>query len=683
MHSLDQKSYYLEKYKEQDVMALVNRKLIIHKQLRRPPRSYCVYSDLHGSYDKYVHWMKNGLGYSKIIVGQVLGHIYSKEICDLFETTLLVVSRSRFEKILEDIDDQKESAMSSMFSKGAPKFFIECLDKFENLGLGRERVLTDFIEILRVVTRGDERRIIKTVPKDFLENVLKLYEGGDEDSYKGLVAGICEQQSVFSIVLLLIVKLVINNLFDKHINLGDTYDRGEGADHLISFYRNWFDSEYTEPLHYIWGNHDILWMGAALGNPLLCIDAIRISMRYNNVDFLSRYGFNLDKLKKFSLKTYEQIPTSILVKKLDTEADQDAARMCKALLVMQSKLVVGLLGEVQNVPGYGYDKELKRHRALLDMLPTGVGSGPQEWKEKTSENPLFLDVYYPTVNNDKREKLTSDEQEVIDDLVEQFTSLPKLRKDIQWMFEKGESYRVVDNTLYFHAAIPCTSDCEFDEDMGLNGKPLYDMVQRRVKELGEKVFSGGSLTTEESMMFWHLWCGEKSVFFCKSKMATLERSIFDKELAASNPHTTWAEIGNPYYKAIRDDRLISLLMKEFHASKVCMGHTPVKTSKQAILSSKNNAFLLDGGASKAYGDKGVVMIHTPQASFLTMHPPLDTLIEAENNNRLAPIKVTHLDMETSDRLADVDKGYYLKEELKAIDEILANKISDFTNGYFY
>ena len=99
MDILTHKQFCLEKYKGSGVLSLINRKLLIHKQLERPPRSYVVYSDLHGSYDKFVYWLKNGFGYFKLCIQEILGDSYSEQICQSYEKLLLLVNRTRFDSI--------------------------------------------------------------------------------------------------------------------------------------------------------------------------------------------------------------------------------------------------------------------------------------------------------------------------------------------------------------------------------------------------------------------------------------------------------------------------------------------------------------------------------------------------------------------------------------------------------
>lgn len=475
-------------------------------------------------------------------------------------------------------------------------------------------------------------------------------------------------------------------MFDKHINLGDTFDRGDGADKLIQFYKSYFGpASVASPLHYIWGNHDILWLGASVGNPICCMTALRISMRYNNVDLLFRYGFNLDKLKNFALKCYKEVPTGQYVKESNSDLWplEVAIKMTKVLLILESKLTVSCLKEALAIPGdIDYEKYYQRYVDLLALLPVGIREDKNEWTEYIKENRLFTDVYFPSIDPAAPEKLTEEEKEVVDDLVEQFCRLPRLQDDIKWMFEKGETYRVMDNTIYYHAALPATEDMELDEIKGMKGKKLLDFIQRDLKRISIKHANNEVVTHREKMLFWFLWCGENSPFFCKSKMATLERAVFNKEVASKDFLTTWKEVANPYYKNIRNDDFLNKILLDFHAERICMGHTPVKNVEQGILSDNLRAFIVDGGASSAYGDRGAVLISSPDYTYLTFHPNLKDLLEAEKKNQLPDLNIIHLEEKKKLKLAQMDKGYFLRRELEAINELLGDKIGPYYESYF-
>ena len=680
------KEYCLGKYDAKSAVELINRKLLIHKQLEKPPRTYAVYSDLHGSYEKYLSWLKAGLGYYKICVNEVLGESYSESITECYERLLYFINRTRYEAMERFVHSDKETYdQKEHFFEPVPKEFVEVLHRLEELGLTKRRVLLDCLALLKQITRGDERRIIKIVPVEYLENILKLFHQDDEECFEGLLNGIVDSKIIFQFMCSLVVRLIVLNIFDKHINLGDTFDRGEGADRLIKLYRAHFgDLDSDSPLHYILGNHDILWLGAGVGNPILCVEALRIAMRYNNVAFLDRYGFDLSKLERLAAKTYKTTPKGGYIKdKGFTEKEAyRAATMTKTLLVLQMKLTLSMLREVVKTEGdVDYHDELERHEALLSLLPLDVKEDAASQEAFIKDNPLFLDAFFPTFSKEDRALLTMQEKEVVDDLVHQFLHLEGLQKDLQWLLEKGETYRVVDNTLYFHAALPSDEGLDLTRVNGRKGKKLLDHIQGTLRRIAHLHAEGGTLNLREKMLFWHLWGGKNSPFFCKSKMATLERTIFRKE-EATDPLTTHRELPNPFYKNIRNDAFLSSVLNDFHAQKLCMGHTPVKSVRQAVLSENIRAFLVDGGASEAYGDRGVVLINTPEYAYLTFHPSLEELQKAEKENRLPKIEVKCLEEKSRHKLRHMEKGYFLERELEAIDELLALRLDQFQKDYF-
>ncbi|MBM4354580.1 MAG: fructose-1,6-bisphosphatase [Deltaproteobacteria bacterium] len=681
------RDFYLEKHQSRDVMSLVNRKLLIHKQLEKPTRTYVVYTDLHGSYEKYLQWMRTGMGYYHIAVSENLGQDYGPDVCRHYERLLLTVSAERIRRVEAFLaGTEGRFDHSEYFHMPVPPAFVETLERLLACNLTPRRVLGDLLFVLHRITRGDEHRIFKAVPGEFQENILTLYYGKDTQSFDSLLDGISGNPRLFHLVASFIVKLVIQNTFEKHVNLGDTFDRGDGADRLIAFYRTWFDQDvFTPHLHYLWGNHALLWLGASVGNPVLCVTALRVSLRYNNMDFLYRYGFSVERLKELARSCYRLAPTGAYTKVAD-EAKyslDDAAKMTKVLLVLEAKLTLQYLRRAMGIPGQiDYTAEERRFTALLDLLPKGIPEDEAAWKQHMADNPLYSDVYFPTVDSDRPEQLTPEEQAVVDDLVSQFTTLPRFQDDLQWLFWKGEMYRVVDNTLYYHAALPVTPDMQLAEFKGHKGKELLDWIQRDLKRIGERWKAGQTPTVREQMLLWYLWCGSQSPFFCKSKMATLERAVFEETHADAAPLTTWKEEKDPYYKLIRDDRLLSSILGDFHAEKLVMGHTPVKTPELGRLSEMKMAFLIDGGASPAYGDKGLVLIVTPDCLYLAAHPSLEDLQKAESEGRLPDIQILPYQERTRTRLRDVEKGYFLKEELSAIDELLESRFPEVYDGYF-
>lgn len=681
------KDYYLEKHQDRGVMFLIDRKLLIHKQLEKPARTYVVYTDLHGSYEKYLQWLKNGLGYYRIAVSEILGQEYHEDIVTLYQRLLLVVNRDRIDRLRRYVERESDQFdHEEYFFSSVPARFTRTLDELEEHGLTPKRILKDLFLMLRAITRGDEHRLFKAVPSKFQEILVVMFFKNDWSSYDALIDGMASNRQLYHMFASFVVKLVIGNMLEKHVNLGDTFDRGDGADRLLQFFRVFFDAETNSPpMHYIWGNHDILWMGASIGNPILCMTALRISMRYDNLDFLDRYGFDLSRLRDLALKTYHNTPTGeyTKLKKGSRWPLHEVVKITKTLLILEVKLTLQWLRKALTIPGQiDYSEEKERFTQLLSLLPKGVPEDPLVWAEMMQGKPLFSDVYFPTLSPSKPEELSLEEAEVVEDLVKQFTTLPQFQDDMKWLFWKGEMYRVVDNTLFYHAALPATGDMDLASIKEMRGKELLDWLQRDLKRIGERWAEGTQPSLRERMLLWYLWCGRESPFFSKSKMATLERAVFRKEEAARDPLTTWKEERNLYYTYIRDDRFLNRILQEFHADKLVMGHTPVTSAAEGMLSQDIRAFIIDGGASSAYGDKGAALIISPDYTYLTFHPSLEELMEAEREDRLPSVNIHPLEERTVSKIRHTGKGYFLREELAAIDELLEQRLPDVYREYF-
>ena len=182
------------------------------------------------------------MGYFRIFISEILGASYSPKIYQKYEKLFLLVNRTRIESIKEHVENVDSTSwdVKEYFSESVPKKFFNAINDLIKLGVTRRRIIEDILKTLRLMTRGDEHRIIKVVPPEFLENILKLYIKDERKSYNSLVDGMVEDEKVYAITLSVIIKLILVNLFDKHINLGDTFDRGNGSDKLIKLYKAYF-----------------------------------------------------------------------------------------------------------------------------------------------------------------------------------------------------------------------------------------------------------------------------------------------------------------------------------------------------------------------------------------------------------------------------------------------------------
>jgi len=689
MHDLsqiaDHVAFYRKKHAEQSVPWLLNRKLLLHKQLERPPRTLVVYSDLHGSYEKFLFWLKQGLGTIRLLVREMLGRWYSDDVNSIYAKLILLQSRARLGLVERAVEAGNPDAWEPghLFERPVPPHFREALVQLEKKGLRRTRVLDDLLMMLREVTRHDEHRVFKAAPREFHENLMTLYVDApqQEPIRRALLRAIAASDDIFVLVADLLARLIDLCFVDKHVNLGDTFDRGNDADRLVMLYRTYFDRGAFSPfLHYIWGNHDLLWLGASVGNPALVATALRISLRYSNFAFCRRYGFDLTALRELALRSYPSRPRGSYAKRVHDEqwGEDDLLKMTKTLLVLEAKLAASETRAAAAEEGR-FRAELgalaDHYEQLLGLIPAGVA--PDAEAAFLADHPLYTDAFFPTVDASDRARLTPDEQAVMDGLVHQFRTLKGFQADLQWLAWKGEMYRVVDGTLYFHAAFPAAADGTLAEVGGLHGKALFDYLQREIKRVAEKHANGFELTPPERHLFFFLWCAPRSPLFCKSKMATLERAILAKEPAAAARLTTWKEDKDPFYRNIRDPAFIQRLLSEFHAATLCIGHTPIKDLGEGILSEELAAFIVDGGAAEAYGDRGTLLIKTPEHAYLTLNPSLDQLRSADDADVLYEPVVQKLDARAGIRLSETETGYFLQAELTAIDGLLADLLPGF------
>jgi len=280
-----------------------------------------------------------------------------------------------------------------------------------------------------------------------------------------------------------------NVLLDRIQVLGDIFDRGPQPDKIIRFLSS---SPYRRIVDYVFGNHDILWMGAASGNKSLIAEAIRITSRYDHFEFMDRLDFDVSLLESFATSTY---PVEKVTGNFKARTDKGRS-MEKALAVIQFKL------EEQTIADFP-DYEMES-RFWLDKLSLML-------EKNTTEG--LNDTHFPTIDPEDPRRLTEKEQEVIDDLTTQFITNRKLKRLIGYLFSIGKTYSIYNDMLNIHALVPSTSDGEFDEFLGRSGKNLLTFIQATIERVGNNYLEGKPQNRRDQALFFYLWCGPKSPFF--------------------------------------------------------------------------------------------------------------------------------------------------------------------------
>jgi len=426
-------------------------------------------------------------------------------------------------------------------------------------------------------------------------------------------------------------------LLDRILVLGDVFDRGPQPDKIIRILSS---PAYRDMVDYVFGNHDILWMGAVSGNQSLIAEAMRITSRYDHFELMGRLSFDSSRLAAFAEKTY---PVEKITGKIKAKTDRGRS-MEKALAVIQFKLEEQT---IRDFPEYEMESRLWLDR-LAKMLKTGDTAG-------------LNDSHFPTIDFEHPSKLTEEEQVVIDDLTHQFTTNKKIKRLLRYFFKKGKTYHIHNNSLNIHALVPSTIDGDFEEFLGRSGRELLDFVQETIERVGKKYLAGEVQEKRDQALFFYLWCGPKSPFFGKHAMKTFERYF----LLDTESH---AERTLYWKKNMQTDAFKLKMQEEFGIQRVVFGHTPVDYTKgNSMASSDGVAVNVDGGFAAAYYNRGHALVHTPYQLFGIILPTPEEMQAAAQNLESAPLDIELIDeFRQPMKIKDTAKGALLKKQSDAL-----------------
>lgn len=297
------------------------------------------------------------------------------------------------------------------------------------------------------------------------------------------------EEEIISRRLIAHLSLAIRSvLLDRIQVVGDIFDRGPQPDKIIRILSS---PAYSQIIDYVYGNHDILWMGAASGNLSLIAEALRITCRYDHFELMDRLQFDTSKLAEFASRTY---PADKVKGKFKAKTARGLS-MEKALAIIQFKLEERT---IEDNPEYEMQPRLWLEK-LAKMLQAGETDG-------------LNDSHFPTLNLENPLALSPEEQEIIDDLANQFATNRKLKRLLAYFFTRGKTYHIHSNTLNIHALVPSTADGQFDEFMNRRGKNLLDYMQKMIRRVGVNYIEGHPQKKHDQDLFFYLWCGPKSPF---------------------------------------------------------------------------------------------------------------------------------------------------------------------------
>ncbi len=598
-------------------------------------------SDLHGEYEAFTHILNSASG------------VIKRRISELFRDTLR--------------DAEKEGLATLIYYPEEKLKLV--IKKEKNIDEWYKITLHRLTKVCRSVTSKYTRsKVRKALPKDFayvIEELLHENENqlNKQEYYDGIIDTIIStgRSKAFIVeICMLIRKLTIDRL---HI-VGDIFDRGPHPDLIIEDLMEYSNTDIQ------WGNHDIVWMGAALGSMPLIATLIRIAARYDNLSTVEdAYGINLLPLATFAMNTYKDDPCVNFQPKLTGEREYHedeiymVAQMQKAIAIMQFKLEGQL---IKNRPEFKMDD-----RMLLEHIDYEKGT------IKIGKKIYQLnDTQFPTIDKKNPYKLTRQEQEVMDRLKKSFLRSHKIQHHIKFMITKGSMYLKFNSNLLYHGCIPMTSDSEFKktkiEGTFYSGKPLLD----KYDEIVRQCYYYRKNTDKNSVgldYMYYLWAGPDSPLFGKTKMATFERYfINDKEVHIEDKNS---------YFILRDQEELSIkILEEFELSTknshIINGHVPVKFKKgESPVKGKGKMIVIDGGLAKAYqpvtGIAGYTLIYNSYSLILAAHKPFETKQKAIEEERDIVTDLSVLEKNAvRKRVGDTDIGMEIKKEIEELEQLL-------------
>lgn len=529
------------------------------------------------------------------------------------------------------------------------------------------------VEVCRDVSSKYTRsKVRKTLPIDFAYIIQELlHENSDDKDKTDYISAIIttiittgRADAFITAICKVIQQLVIDLL---HI-LGDVYDRGPGAHIVMETLKNYHNWDIT------WGNHDILWMGAAAGNTSCICNVIRIALRYANMNTIEDgYGINLIHLATFAMDTYgndpcaEFYPKILVEDKLDERNKTLLAQMHKAISVLQFKL------ESQLFERYPFWK--MQDRELLKQV---------DYKKGTiTLNGVVYNMrscHFPTIDPNNPNALTPEEQTLIDRLQQSFKTSERLQEHIRQLLLHGRMYRIINHNLLYHASIPLTEEGKLKEaeiypELKACGRELLhniEVIVRRAFQKGTE--SDGGIDPQYAIDFFlYLWCGPESPLFDKAKMATFERYfIEDKE--------THKETKGAYFVMRDKEEIADMILDEFDVPKtnrhIINGHVPVHVAKgENPIKAGGKLMVIDGGLSEAYhketGIAGYTLVFHSRGFQLVQHEPFTSAEDAikRGTDIVSTTQIVEMNQRRI-RVADTDMGTELRLQINALKELL-------------
>lgn len=596
-------------------------------------------TDIHGEYEQFNHVLKNGSGAVRRKIDEVFGNTLSSRDKKSL-ATLIYYPQEKLDIVLQEEDN---------------------IEDWYKITLHR------LVQVTKTVASKYTRsKVRKALPKDFAyiieELITEKAEVSDKEGYYNeiihTIIRIGRAPDFIIALSNLIQRLVVDHL---HI-VGDIYDRGPGPHVIMDTLMNYHSVDIQ------WGNHDIVWMGAACGHLPCIATVLRIAARYGSLDTLEDgYGINLIPLATFALETYKDVNCDTFAIKYNTDYNtKDLSldmKIHKAIAIIQFKLE----GQViKKHPEFEMDDRL-----LLDKI---------DYEKKTvlvyGQEYEMSDVDFPTVDPADPYNLTPDEEQVMARIQQAFLKCEKLQKHVKFLYSNGGLYKIHNSNLLYHGCVPVDENGEFKsanvDGKRYKGKALYDILDNYARK-GYYAKNDPIEMRRAQDLIWYTWAGPNSPVFGKDKMATFERYFLKEK-------ETHKEVKNSYYSLLDNEEILNKILLEFgldtEKSHIINGHVPVELKKgESPIKCDGKLLIIDGGFSKAYQSKtgiaGYTLIANSHGMRLVAHEPFESTESAilHESDIFSDTTIVETSFERI-LVADTDIGRELKESIKQLELLL-------------
>lgn len=597
-------------------------------------------ADLHGEFEAFQHVIRNASGAIKRKVNEIFGNSMregeKKDLC-----TLIYYPEQKLNLIKEsepDMDDWYATTLNQLVSV--------CQN---------------------VSSKYTRSKVRKSLPAEFSYIIQELLHENtmiaNKQAYVNVIISTIINTRRADDFIIALCKLIQRLTIDSLHILGDIFDRGSSPHRIMDLlceYHN-FDIQ--------WGNHDILWMGAAAGNDCCIANLLRLAMRYGNMGVLEDgYGINLLPLATFAMETYADDPCELFgPKEFEGKHNPKTLRMIaqmhKAISIIQFKLEAQI---IQRRPDFEMDDRMMLHRIDFDRNVITING--QEFELK--------DTFMPTVDPADPYRLTTEEKDIMHKLHTSFVYNEKLKKHMNCLFRYGSMYTISNSNLLFHASIPLNADGSLKE-VNIAGKNYKG--KQLLEEVGHLIRTAYyAENNNEERQFardyvWYLWCGKNSPAYDKDKMATFERYFLkEKDLHVEN---------KGYYYALRNnEEVCNMILDEFGVvgehRHIINGHVPVKTLKgENPIKANGRLMVIDGGFSKAYHSKtgiaGYTLVYHSRGFELIQHEPFESMQKAIREGQDIKSSMQIVEMSSKRMMVrDTDKGRELASQVSDLRKLL-------------